>query len=490
MSQVQKDLASEFLDVELKYLDGALYSNDVIAEYITQNARDIRALCISVLTSSYVGALKLAAQAKSLNPATIVIFGNDHFSAVYERVMLNQPCIDFGFYGNDVVMGFSHFVVDLVKKKDQCLQSYPGLVYRDSTGAIQKNSEGMQEYLVLPLVDYSLADTVLPHTVRYLEGQGSNYVFMRSGHLKSTVIDIGRGCIKFAGERQENIPLNACDFCGIIPGKSTIASVQADKAWAIVENAYRQGYNYLYVTADELPLTFWPLLSRMASSIPEWYADIKPKQRPRFFGYARAEAFALKPERIDSMISDLNFDHFFIGFDGLSEISLQVMNKQPVKRGSADNVLMIHNMIAMNKVVSKGCLITAGVVLTHLGITPAIMEDNFQNLRSLVNQFPENFAALDFGPLCPIPGSHSFRYLHDPEFASQKAKQFGLRIDRAYLESIAPKYLIADCLEMDELISDFVRGCCPDISLKLVHEYVAKTAELAKGHGIVVGGGV
>lgn len=365
---------------------------------------------------------------------------------------------------------------------------YPGLVYR-ADGQIRRNPETPGEFPFLPLVDYKLTDQILDHGTHYLQAQKDTYLFMKDREIRSQVVDIGRGCVKLAGLRESDIPLNACDFCGIIPGARGISAVGAEKGWAILRNVFDQKYNYFYITCDELPLTLWGQLSKMIESQPDWYRRLPDEEKPKMFGYARAEAFAFKPERIDTLIHQLGFDHFFIGFDGLTEISLKVMNKQPVgQRATTD--LMEQNLKALDKMVDSQGLITAGIVLTHLGITPAIMEENYTALENMVLEHPRSFAALDFGPLCPIPGSRSFKYLVDPDFAQTKADEFGLSIDKEYLERHKEKYVGEDQFEMEELIMDFVNGCCPEISEQTLQEYKTKLSTLCNDNGIVIGGGV
>lgn len=485
MSSLHKALRS---GMTLGYLDGTVYGNPFIQRYIEENYQTISVLCFSALTSNYGASVMLANIARALNPKIVTIFGNDHFSALYENVMKNQPNVCYGFYGNDVVEGFTDMVLDIISDNVSPLNSYHGLVYRDERGQIKRNPENPNEYGRLPLVDYSLSDTLLPHNQQYAKGQQKTYSFMRGRGLSSQVIDIGRGCIKFSGPRVNDIPINACDFCGIIPGGKAILSQTADRAWEILKNAYDQGYNYFYIIGDELPLTLWGLLRGMADSIPQWYRSLPTSQRPKMFGYARAEGFDTQPEKIDLIVDILGFDHFFIGFDGLSKVSLEVMNKQPV--GTKNYDLMKQNMEALQKVVQKGCLITAGLVVTHLGITPKILEENYQALEEIVSRHPSTFAALDFGPLCPIPGSMSFRYLIDPPFAKARAERYGLSVDIAYLESIQHKYLDQDLLDMDELVDDFIKGCCPKITAKNVEDHLERIRTLAKKYSIVIGGGV
>lgn len=486
MSSVKKTVCLP--DIELGYLDGTVYNNSFIQTYIEEHYRSISIICFSVLTANYGASIHLANLARALNPKIITIFGNDHFSALYEIIMEKQPNVCYGFYGNDIVEGFTDLVADIASHDLKPLTSYHGLVYRNESGEIKKNPENHNEYGRLPLVDYSLVDTLYPHNKFYEEGQQKTYDFMRGKELKSQVVDIGRGCIKFAGSRINGISINTCDFCAIIPGDKTILSQTAERAWIILKNAYDQGYNYFYITADELPLTLWSMLREMSKNIPDWLANLPVLKRPKMFGYARTEGFTTQPEKIDVLVDILGFDHFFIGFDGLSEISLAVMNKKPIGNKKFD--LMNLNMEALQKVVNKGCLITAGLVVTHLGATREIMEENYKVLEDIISRYPSTFAALDFGPLCPIPGSMSFQYLADPEFAKSRAEKFGLSVDISYLESIKDKYLDQDLFDMEELTTDFILGCCPDLTVEYVDHYLERIRELAEQYAIVVGGGV
>ncbi|MEV6978604.1 hypothetical protein [Kitasatospora sp. NPDC093806] len=472
------------------YFDGTVHGNSALVEFIEANAHRIRALCFSVLTANYGASITMAKRAKELNPDLVVVLGNDHFSALYDRVMANQPVVDVGFYGNDVVEGFADFMADRLTGRLRSAMDYAGLVYRDADGAVHRNPENPAEYNRLPLVDYRLMDSLFPHEKHYLDGQQKVYFFMRDRELRSQVVDIGRGCIKFAGERLEGVPLNACDFCGIIPGVREIIAPEAERAWRILENAYNQGFNYFYITADELPLTLWRMLRAMAANPPAWFLAIPEADRPKMFGYARAEAFATGADRIDTLVNKLGLDHFFIGFDGLSDVSLRVMNKQPVGGRGRKHAPMGHNLRALEGVIDRGGMITAGLVVTHLGITPEIMADNHRALTEIVEEHPRTFAALDFGPLCPIPGSQSYRYLTHPEYAEARAAEFGLEVDRAYLESRKDFYRTADELDMDEMIRDFIAGCCPKVTQELVDEYMDEMRALATKHDIVIGGGV
>jgi anaerobic magnesium-protoporphyrin IX monomethyl ester cyclase len=473
---------------KLAYLDGTVVGNVAIESFIEENAKHIAVACGSVLTSNYGAALRAFEALKAKNPSAMTILGNDHFSALFRQIMHRRPIVDFGFTGNDVVRGFTHFVRDLLSGTGMDFKAFPGLVFRDANGIVNCNPEDPTEISQLPLVDYELMNYPYNHRSHYVNGQQKTYSFMRELSLQSMVVDIGRGCLKFSGPRTNDIPINACDFCAIIPGTKAIAPQSANRAWLILENCFNSGFNYFYVTADELPLTFWPTLREMALHKPQWLTELPEAERPQMFGYTRAEAFVRTPERIDTLVDELRFNHFFIGFDGLSEISLKVMNKQPI--GKQEHDLMWHNMEALNRAVSKKCLITGGVVLTHLGITREILEANFRALESSVEKCPRAFAALDFGPLCPIPGSQAFEYLRNPTLAEERARIFGLRVNSEFLQSVSGHYRTEDLFTMDDLVEDFVSGCCPDINMSDVNEYLIRTTELARKYDIVVGGGV
>jgi hypothetical protein len=356
------------------------------------------------------------------------------------------------------------------------------------SGKIKRNPENPCEYHRLPLVDYGLADISFPHNKHYLEAQQRIYRFMREGHLRSTVVDIGRGCIKFTNNMNCSVDSNACDFCGIVPGGKAIMPQTTERAWAILKNVYEQGFNYFYITADELPLTLWGLLRSMLVIQPDWYKKLSASERPKMFGYARAEGFNIHPERIDKLVGVLGFNHFMVGFDGLSRISLEVMNKGSFGNKKCD--LFKQNVEALQKVVKSGCLITAGFVVTHLGITQEIMEENYRNLEEAISLYPTTFAELDFAPLCPIPGSKSFRYLKDPEFARRQAEKFGLSVNISYLQSMSSKYFDRDLLDMEDLAKDFILGCCPKISMDYLDEYLQRISLLANKYSIAIGGGV
>jgi anaerobic magnesium-protoporphyrin IX monomethyl ester cyclase len=471
------------------YYDGALLGDEFIRDYIAQNARYLAVIGYSSYTLNYGACVSLARHAKTCNAGIVNVIGNDHFSALYREIMTRQKDVfDYGFCGNDVVEGFTEFVLGLLTGKLGGLHAYAGLVYRDplAAGGVASRPENPAEFSRLPLPDYSLLDSLVPHSERYHQEQLSFYAYVREERLRITVIEIARGCLKFKGQRNESgIPLNACDFCGIIPGGKALSAQNVQRAWDTIRNAFEHGYNYLFVTADELPSTFWPLVKAMADELPDWYRALEPRDRPRMMCYARADAFRERvQDRIDLLMNTLGFDHFFVGLDGFSSASLRAMNKGINRIANDTDDLLHHNLVACEEISRRGGKLSAGAVITHMGITPAMLETNYRVMRQVILKYPRLFMEIDFELLCPIPGSLAFDYLRRPGMARARADALGLDVDDIQLARLNEKYRGKDDLDPQELTRDFIVGCCPDITVEMAHDYLRRIRELVDEVGI------
>lgn len=488
-TSLKSALSRRNVAAKVLYYDGALLGDEFIRDYIAKNADRLAVIGYSTYTLNYGACVGLARHAKACNVGIINIIGNDHFSALYQEIITSQQGVfDYGFCGNDVVEGFTEFVLGILIGNVAELNSYPGLVFRDppADGGVTRCPENPSEFARLPLPDYALLDSLTPHADQYHREQRAFYPYVREEGLRITVIDIARGCLKFSGRRNESgIPLNACDFCGIIPGANALSAQNAERAWEIIRNAFEQGYNYLFVTADELPSTFWPLLRDMADQMPEWYRDLRAAERPRMMCYARADAFRERlRDRIDLLMNTLGFDHFFVGLDGFSSSSLRAMNKGINRRANDTDDLLHHNLVACREIARRGGKLSAGAVITHMGITPEMLDTNFRMMRQIITQYPRLFVELNFELLCPIPGSLAFDYLRRPGMARARADALGLNVNDRYLEALHSKYRGKDELDPQELSSDFILGCCPDITKEMAHEYLHKVRQLVVDEGI------
>ena len=95
-------------------------------------------------------------------------------------------------------------------------------------------------------------------------------------------------------------------------------------------------------------------------------------------------------------------------------------------------------------------------------------------LRQLGDDHGELPPVLDFELLGPLPGSLSYDYLRRPGMARARADELGLNVNDRYLEMLHRKYLDEDELVPEELLQDFVRGCCPDITVEMAYGYLRK----------------
>lgn len=244
------------------YIDGVVHSLDVILSFIKTSAQRTLAVCLSAITANYAAAIMLARAVKAIDPAILIILGNDHFSALSEEILSrHHALIDCGFMGNEVYSGLTAYLTD--SQCDAASNVYPGCVrWRD--GTIVVDPQIREE--INRVIDYSLIDRTLPHTPTY----SSNFTRRLGKRIQALTgrnatrgvpVEIGRGCIKFSGD-------DACSFCSIQYGGMWRNVLPAEDAWRAIHHAWKAGYDYLYVTADELPLTFARLILDMAESPP------------------------------------------------------------------------------------------------------------------------------------------------------------------------------------------------------------------------------
>jgi hypothetical protein len=160
------------------------------------------------------------------------------------------------------------------------------------------------------------------------------------------------------------------------------------------------------------------------------------------------------------------------------------MNKGINRIANDTDDLLEHNLVACREIARRGGRLSAGAVITHLGITPEMLETNFRMMRQVIRQYPRLFMELDFELLCPIPGSLAFDYLRRPGMARARANALGLNVNDRQLELLHSKYQGQDQLDAQELANDFILGCCPDITVELAHEYLRRIRQVATEEGI------
>jgi radical SAM superfamily enzyme YgiQ (UPF0313 family) len=470
------------------YLDGTVVAWPDILSYIEENAGDLLAVGVSMLTASYEAALALLRTVKQIRPQVHTIAGNDHFTALAGLCLDNRPdCIDFGFVGNEVIGPFRALIGDLAAGTLRAPGAYPGLAARTSSGLVFTPQQpepiftGQRPHLI---------DAVFPHSRQYqanFRGRvGRRLAELLGVELRAGLpVELARGCIKFSRD-------DACSFCSIQYGGLWRNSVDGpESAWRLLEDAVRAGYDYLSLTADELPLTFGSLLRQMARDAPAWWTATAPADRPVLAGYARADG--LSDPRHAALLRTLNIRYLMVGLDAGSPVSLAALNKPlaPARGGDAAyraERMFEHNIAALDTARDEGLLLKAGFVLGHIGMTPELLELNVESICTLIDSGKGAIASVDIEVLSPEPGSLDYRYLTEPRAAAAAAARAGLEIaGHGIRAEIARGHERLDVIDREEAMRDHVRALMPGLTLGDLARARARVRAHCKTAGIVIG---
>jgi anaerobic magnesium-protoporphyrin IX monomethyl ester cyclase len=467
------------------YVDGNIIDIPTILSYISSNSNHILAVCISALTDSYEAGTIIARHAKAVDNRIWTVVGNDHFTALPDECLRHSKCFDFGFVGNEVIAPFSQLMGDLRAGVPIKPDAYPGLTSKagDSVKTTPFRPESVFSHY-----SYSLIDEGFSHTHQY-SSQFKQRIAPRVRELLGKTvtagvpIELGRGCVKFANN-------DACSFCSIQYGGMWRNQLSPGGAWQVVTAAWEAGYDYLNITADELPLTFVSLLNGMNSAKPKWWRDLSAEDRPMLVGYARADGIA--DERRTRLLVDLGIRQVMIGMDAGSAISLAAMNK-PLGgrhrdiRQAADQLFEL-NWKALQVARDHGLLIKAGFVIGHIGMTPEILTENIERIEALISKGRDIITAVDVEVLSPQPGSRDFIYLTSPQTATVAAERLGLSIaELNELNAVAANWRDRDVVPSELTMRDFARAFMPEVGFDALATARSQVRNFAQQAGIMVG---
>jgi hypothetical protein len=259
----------------------------------------------------------------------------------------------------------------------------------------------------------------------------------------------------------------------------------------MVGEAVQAGYDYLSVTADELPLTFGSLLRQMRQDAPAWWTAAAPSDRPLLAGYARADG--LSDPRHAALLRDLNIRYLMVGLDAGSPVSLSALNKPlaPARGGDAAyraERMFEHNVAALQTARDEGLLLKAGFVVGHIGMTPELLALNTESICELIDRGKGAIASVDIEVLSPEPGSLDYRYLTEPRVAAAAAARLGLAIaDDDVREGIARRHERLDIIDREEAMRDHARALMPGLTLADLATARARVRAHCKAAGVVIG---
>ncbi|MFI5748954.1 B12-binding domain-containing radical SAM protein [Streptomyces sp. NPDC051644] len=469
------------------YIDGTVIDLDEVLTYITDHADRILAVCLGMLTANFEAGVLIARHTKDTDPHIITVAGNDHFSSLWRECMSAAPSLDYGFVGNEIIGPFTRLIAALRTGVDIDPGAFPGLVHRTADGT-HLTPPGAEP--VFTGFDYSLVDRAFQQTPLYT-GHFQQRIAPRLHELlgrkvsAGLPVEIGRGCVKFAGD-------DACSFCSIHPGMLWRNQLNAAQAWDVVQGAVMADYDYLYLTADELPLTFAKLLTAMNATQPAWWKALADTDRPVLVGYGRADGIA-DPRRT-ALLTGLGVRQIMIGMDAGAPRSLAAMNK-PVGGRRRDVLaeaerLYEKNSTAITVARDHGLLIRAGFVVGHIGMTRALLEENLQRILALVSEGGAHgvFSAVDVEVLSPQPGARDYTYLTDPAAAQAAASRLGLGIaDEPVLSKIAQRWSGQAVIPPEDAMRDYATALMPEVSFAELAEARATIRAHAKACGVVIG---
>jgi anaerobic magnesium-protoporphyrin IX monomethyl ester cyclase len=484
-------LASALRDipnVEPVYLDGTVMPWQDVLGYVQENAGQILAICISALTATYEAGLHLCRAAKRINNKIVTIFGNDHVTALPRECLSSQTgVIDYAFIGNEIVGSFVDFVAALAAGRNTSGE-YAGLI------AYQNGQLFRQPQRSEPIhtnLDYSLIDHRFEHTRLYQRNFTKRicptfHRFTGRRVRAGVPMEIGRGCIKFARN-------DACSFCSIQYGGLWRNSVpDGETAWSVIQAAHDAGYDYLYLTADELPLTFGRLMREMLAAPPGWWSALSEEERPVMVGYARADG--LSDERHAATLRALGIRQLMVGLDAGTPVSLHAMNKPLVPVRDTKSVfraekMFDHNVRAMKSAENVGLLLKVGFVIGHLGMDRKLLYENVESMKALLDSGVKSIASLDVEVLSPEPGSLDFQLLLNPAMASSRAQALGLQVpDREEHERRARKWRGKDLIDREEAMADYVESVMPGLTLDDLAQARADVRAYGRRIGVTIGG--
>ena len=468
------------------YIDGTIINLSEVLRYISDNHSRILAVCAGVLTANYEAGVMILDHAKAVDAGITTIVGSDHFTALPSECMRYGKSIDYGFFGNEIIASFTSLIADLAGGVLVRSERYAGLVSR-SDGRVVFTPPAATEP-VFSHYEYGLIDVAFLHSAKYTE-QFAHRIAPRVKELLGRTVragvpvELGRGCIKFAKN-------DACSFCSIQYGSLWKNQLTPEAAWATISSAWDHGYDYMYVTADELPLTFGALLSAMTDSPPAWWQALAADERPVLVGYARADGIA-DGRRTEVMV-DLGIRQVMIGMDAGAAVSLAAMNK-PLHGGRKDlmrqaEVLYEQNSRAIQVARDNGMMIRAGFVVGHIGMTESLLEENLERIFSLISTGRDAFSAVDVEVLSPQPGSFDFTYLTDPDAAESAAARVGLTIaDRATRDRVAANWADRDVIPPELAMRDFATALMPELDFDQLAQARSSIRQYAKASGITIG---
>ncbi len=404
----------------VRILDGVVTDEKGISEELRKEKPGV--VGISVLSTSYQTALRLARTAKEFDAVTIL--GNDQAASTGRNILAARQQIDYICTADVGEMPLVQFLEYLEGKRR--IADVAKLMYRADDGAIMHNSNlpelnpGRFVLDQIPIPDRSL----LPETVRSIYQKNYAAAYPDEGVTGTATIDRIRGCAR-ANAR--------CVYCGI--ADLAIRSSSPEVFWDDVRNARETGAERLMEASDSF--------SAMPGYL-EQLADAKPEDLDfRAFVYTSAREVN---QRLVEAYKRLGIFRANVGLDS-GDVNMLKRLKGP--RDSVEQ-----NKESAMLLAEAGIRIYASFVIGGPGETMESLENTGRFIRWLIDG---NLAdGVEVQPLFPGLNTKAGRLLTSPALAARYAELEGFELrDVDLLHHMPKKWLGHENPDPEEISRDW-----------------------------------
>lgn len=436
---------------------------------------------LSMLGPCARNALEIAKQAKERG--AIVVAGNDHATQRYKQI-LSTGLIDYAFLGDNVHQHVAKLVEVLDSKNEEDLRKIPFLAYRDKDGNIVENKVEKREIVsraIDPQIDRVLNEQIHPienieeirniilrdkkmyvrinkiaqqlagarnqdkirqwilNTTENLPEEWKSKIvgfgdLSRSRKLhkpqivKQATIDIAKGC-------RGGLERKPCLFCSICDVRK-METVKPEAAVELAVEMAKMGYNFLYITADDLT-SFAPRpTGNIAIDLDKSYLGklahlwettefekegkkVKLNGEVELYAYAQAHNIARLPELIPIM-KKMNIIRLNIGFESGSDAILLGMGKTATVKENLDTVKLLKE---------EGIQLHTSFVLGSIGETKETLRDTLSHTKEIIeysknHEIKNNIVVLEPSVLFPAFNNKAWEMLTDYQRAIEELSYF------------------------------------------------------------------
>ena len=351
-------------NIETRVLDNEIISEAKITKTILEEKPDL--IGMTVTSDSYPRALSIIKNVK--HSGSRVVLGGPHATFMWKEIMTNQPSVDYVVVGDG-----EQAMLGLATDKD--VSGIENLVWRDTDGKIQKNSEKNIAPSQLPIIDRSfvnIEDYIANYQKNYPPGTFPLKSFKRHTNIYSM-----KGCT-----------WGKCLYCSRM-NRASFRPRDYKQLWdeiAFLKDKHR--IDYFGDSTDNNTVTIWL----------ENFLYYKPEHlSANFVGFGRANEIT---EGNSELLKKIGFKSVIMGVESGNEKILRSLRKG-IKPEDAYN--------AVSLLSERNIHTTPTFILGSPGETHETLKDSLTLAKNLYKKglIEEVIASV----LIPWPGSQTYGLL-------------------------------------------------------------------------------